>query len=196
MRAAMRTALRALRIVFWRPPGHTYFVRALPPLTRGETSGDQGGGASSSVTARCRLCSGEEKGSTAMRHRTLLPLSLALLLVALAATCLVNESAAGSGGAPPAIPPLPVCSPTPTPEPLPPVPVILDHHVSAGGARVAVARASGDVQVARRCTIALVVNAPGAAGGRGPILHQRRAAAGDETMRPLVTRPPGRKGGK
>jgi hypothetical protein len=131
-----------------------------------------------------------------MRHRTLLPLSLALLLIALAATCLAYASAPGSGSAPPANPPLPVCSLTPTPEPLPTVPVILDHHVSAGGARVAVARASGDVPVASRCATALVVNAPGAAGGRGPIHNQRRAAAGDETMRPQVTRPPGRKGGK
>jgi hypothetical protein len=197
MRAAMRTPVRALRIVFWRRPGHTEFVRALPQLTRDATSGDQRG-AARRVTARCRLRSGEEKGSTAMRHRPLLPLSLALLVFGLAATCLVYVSATGSGGTPLATPPLPVCSPTPTLELLPPVPVTLDHRVSTGGAREAFAKAPGNVLVAARCPARVVVNAPGAtpAGGRSPILRQWRAAAGDETVQPPVTRPLGRKGGR
>jgi hypothetical protein len=133
-----------------------------------------------------------------MRHHTLLPLSLALLLVGLAATCLVYTSATGSGGAPPAVPPLPVCSPTPTPEPLPPFPVILDQRVSSGEARVAVARASADAPATSRCPTKVVANASGAtpAGGRDPILNQRRAVAGDEKIRPPVTRPPGRKAGR
>jgi hypothetical protein len=99
-----------------------------------------------------------------MRHRTLLSLSLALLLVALAATCLVYASATAPGGAPPASPPLPVCAPTP--EPRPPVPVLLDQRVSAGGAPVAVARAPSDALVASRCPTVEVVNASGAAPRR------------------------------
>jgi hypothetical protein len=177
-------------------PWAHWFLRALPRLTRGETSGDQrrlARGFASGVTARCRLRSGEEKWSTAMRHRTLLPLSLALLLVALAATCLKYASTTGSGGAPPATPSLLVCSPMPTPEPLPPVPVILDHRVSSGGTRAVVARASGDAPLSSRCPTAIVVNASCAtsAGGRSPLLNQRRPAEGDGT-----TQPPGRKGGK
>jgi hypothetical protein len=93
-----------------------------------------------------------------MRRRTLLPLSLALLLVALTATRLVYASATGSGAAPPAAPPRAVCSPEP--EPLPPVPVT-PHRVSAGGV-VAGALAQGDSPVASRCPIALVVDASGA----------------------------------
>jgi hypothetical protein len=114
-----------------------------------------------------------------MRHHTLLQVSLALLLVALATTWLLYESSAGPGGAPPPTPPLPICSPTPTPAQRPPGPVTIDHRESSEGARDAAAKASGDSPVATHCPTTVVVSAPGArpAGDR-TLVHNRRRAVG------------------